>query len=185
VDEKFRKLQRNYLLHTDDVEAAASYIRILEQRLGVLPAEKKKVQPTDETIPCLLCEKPIPKERQSEVVWVELQENVEATDPLSTTPTPPRVSMTNPWQGVSVSTSGNYGSQVIDMHSVYFYICDGCIIGNSHKMFHYGSRYDTGEGIQNARDYFESWLKKLKESPHHPSEDDYLQTIEPYFEDLK
>jgi len=93
--------------------------------------------------------------------------------------------MANPWQGVSVSTSGNYGSQVIDMHSVYFYICDGCIIKNSHKMFHYGERYDTGEGIQNARDYFESWFKLLqKNRTEEPpdSEDTYMQAVAPYFD---
>ena len=106
---------------------------------------------------------------------------VEGRDPLLVE----HVSMANPWQGVSVSTSGNYGSQVIDMHSVYFYICDGCIIKNSHKMFHYGERYDTGEGIQNARDYFESWFKLLqKNRTEEPpdSEDTYMQAVAPYFD---
>lgn len=180
MDEKFRKLQRDYLRQTTDAEAAAAYIRILEQRLGVVPETKRRIQPTDETIPCLLCEKPISKEGFApDQPWVELRNGENR----------PPVSMTNPWQGVSVSTSGNYGSQVIDMHSVFFYICDGCIIRHSHKMFHYGDRYDKGEGIQNARDHFELWLKTLKENRAKemqeggPQEEDtYMQAIAPYFD---
>jgi len=45
MDERFRKLQRDYLRQTTDAEAAAAYIRVLEQRLGVVPEEKRKVQP--------------------------------------------------------------------------------------------------------------------------------------------
>jgi hypothetical protein len=188
VDEKFRKLQRNYLQQPADTETAASYIRILEQRLGVTPEDKRKIQVTDPTIPCLLCEKPIPKEHVVTLMpdepWVEIVER--NTPGREGTPS---VRMNNPWQGVSVSTYGNYGSQVLDMHSIYFYICDGCIIRHSHKMFHYGDEYDRGEGIQNARDHFEAWFKGLKEhrakeDPDGKQEDTYMQAVSPYFDDF-
>jgi len=171
MDEKLRKLQRAYHAN-NDAASAANYIRALEQLLSIKPEFKKRVENTDETLPCLLCEKPLQKEDgNGNRPWLEL---VDVGGEQ-------RVNMANPWQGVSVSTSGNYGSQVLDMHSVFFYMCDECIIRNSHKMLHYGERYDKGEGIQNAREYYEQWFKSLINNRNGNVGDSYMKSVSPYF----
>lgn len=168
MDEKFRKRQRNYKASPNDAEAAAEYIRALEQQLGIEPETKHRVKVMDTTIPCLLCEKPISKCYDEERGWVYGDTYI---------------AMNNPLRAVAISTDGNYGSQVLDGDVLYFVICDACIVKHSHKMFHTPESRNRQE-IVNGRDYFEGWFKMLKEAPHHQdSNDPYMLDIRPYFEE--
>ena len=137
----------------------------------------EKLQTTDETVPCLLCDKPLEKvyKKDEPSPWIDIEHDGPA-------------SQKDPWQGVSVHTSGNYGSQVLDMDSLFFWICDGCIIKNSHKML-YRARQDRrkADEVQNARDQFEQWLELLNKNNQEEIEEhskpgsNYLNTIKPYF----
>lgn len=165
MDERFRKLQRAWGT-SPDLESAGKYIHALEQRLGIRPETKVRVKPDDKTIPCLLCEKPLEREgaTRMENDWIWGDEEGRCLE--------------NPCNAVSVSTDGNYGSQVLDLSGrAFFYICDGCLIRHSNKMFFIE---DGSDEVQNARDYYEAWIKALRE--RNPSYDEYTNTVGAYFE---
>lgn len=170
MDEKLRKAKRNFE-QTQDLESAQQYIRLLEQYRPV-KMPHAKVQNTDKTMPCIICEKQLDQEgskHEEEHKWVREHEEG-------------RFWIANTWQGVAIRTSGNYGSQVLDMHTVFFYICDECIIRNSHKMLHYGENSEGRDDIKNAREYYEAWVAALEENQVENVVDTYYETIRKYFE---
>lgn len=177
MDEKFRKKQRAYQAKPNDATVAAEYIRSLEQKLGIEPEIKHKVQPTDTTMPCLMCEKQLTKASEG---WTDSPEWTYIAELHSGEK---YLGVESPWQGVHISTQGNYGSQVIDGDgTLHFYICDGCIIKHSHKMLYVECRSKDKLQTENGREMFEGWLKAIQEKPNHQDpEDSYLKSIRPYF----
>jgi hypothetical protein len=121
-----------------------------------------KVGLDDKTFPCLICEKSVAVE------FDEYTAKDIATAPFD--------------RGVECRTSGNYGSQVLDMDgTVYFILCDRCLIRNSHKMLKL-SKYGKFAGIlTNARDVYDEWFQSIKDS--HEIGDSYMKDIGPYFEE--
>lgn len=136
MDDKLRKAQRQYKSVGDN---ASEYIRVLEQRLGIIPEFKGKIQNSDPTVVCLICEKDIQRDEttESDKNWIYFHNK--------------QLCLTNPEDAVSVYCNGNYGSRVLDGSKIFFYICDDCLINNSHKMF-FISEYGPGRTIENARE---------------------------------
>lgn len=174
MDEKFRQAQRAYNVN-GDIQSASLYIKALEQKLGIQQENKRRIALNDTYATCLICEREIEECGDfSETEWISRISR--ATDSRSD------VLMKNPWQAVSMSTSGNYGSQVLDGDSVYFYICDECLIRQSHKMF-YTPHQGKDFNIVNASEHFEKWFEEIINSPVHnsPNDSDYLKQIRKYF----
>lgn len=164
MDAKLRQAQRDF--HKDkDLEAAERYIRLLEQQHTT--TEHKKVQNTDPTFPCLLCEKDIHPEGGEVTIdgsqheWI-LHPNHRAL----------------PHRAVAVHTYGNYGSQVLDdTFPLYFYICDSCVVRNSHKML----QMDDGK-VKNAREVFDTWFTELHQTNGDGELDSFLESVKGYFD---
>jgi len=79
MDEKLRKLQRNYLCQTTDAEVAAAYIRILEQRLSQPIAESiaesiSLQQVQEETLVPVLFQQIELAEKIAKAGWARIQE---------------------------------------------------------------------------------------------------------------
>lgn len=129
MDQRLRNAKNAYSKNNTDPEIAAAYIRALEQLMAI-KTPVAKVQVTDKTIPCLLCEKQLEMaDPPGDGPWVSVsQQNI---TPDGT----PRTHIANPNDGISVSTNGNWGSRVLDGDIIYFFICDDCVCINSHKMF--------------------------------------------------
>lgn len=182
MDEKFRQRQRAHQRDPQDIQEALAYIQALEQKLGIQPENKRRMAPDDPSVICLMCEREIESAGGSDTrLWVE----------IDTRPDGRRESlmMINPWQAISLTTRGNYGSQILDGETLFFYICDGCIIRHSHKMLFrpdtafFGTPVAQEDKICNARDHFEEWYAALKERRKDLllDPDSYIQTIKPYF----
>lgn len=102
----------------------------------------RKVQPSDKSAPCVICEKEVKLE------WFL---NADLND----------ISSGAFDRGVHCLTSGNYGSQVHDVDGyIHFLICDGCLIRHSNKMV-WQERYDSK--IISARDHHDEWYEAVSQ----------------------
>lgn len=118
-------------------------------------SQVKSVQPTDNKIPCIICDKIISME-----YYLDSNLSLIAQTPFD--------------RGVECRSPGNYGSQVHDLSGVlHFVICDECIIRNSHKML----LLDENDQMISARDHYDGWFKRLNLD----LQDNYYKDIAPYF----
>jgi hypothetical protein len=143
----------------------------------------KRAETTNKTIPCLMCEND---------VHMEVSPNTSSLADIE---------QSNFDRGVECRTYGNYGSQVWDMSgTIFFVICDGCLIKHSNKMLVKERERQTAEDhaaimkgvnpparykpVRNARDYYDDWYawldEKYKEEEN--KEDSYYRSVSPYFE---
>lgn len=100
----------------------------------------RKVQPTDKSAPCIICEKEVKME------WFL---NADLND----------ISSGAFDRGVHCLTSGNYGSQVHDADGyIHFLICDGCMIRHSNKMLW---QRDRNSPVKSARDHHDEWYEAV------------------------
>lgn len=121
--------------------------------------EKQRASPTDHAIQCLVCDKDI------KLVFYPDSDLTSFSSAAFD-------------GGVSCSTSGNYGSQVLDGDAyAHFVVCDSCWIKKSHKML----ISTTKKQWHNARDFYEDWLSRLSENPQTEDLKNYLKAITPYF----
>lgn len=96
--------------------------------------------PDAKAMPCLLCERAV--------------DIIDLTRPL----TLKDIAVANFSEGVHCSTTGNYGSRILDLDGpLHFVLCDGCIIRHSRKMLYHDHE------IMNARDYYEKWFDYVTE----------------------
>jgi hypothetical protein len=182
-DEILRRLRRERRENPDDPVLRDRYIAELERVVGLEPRKMLRVELTDRSVPCLICEKP-----------VEL-EHYEGHEPTAAD-----IVNSNFYNGAHVRgfqcwSSGNYGCQVLDMGgTINFVLCDGCLIRHSSKMIYEDHRdrdafMHAAFPVVNARDYYEDWLQRLKES--HAEEPNgrrgpgerYMRDVSPHFED--
>lgn len=132
----------------------------------------RKVQPSDQSIPCLICE---------EEVDVCFHPDTNLT----------KIAITPFSRGVHCATHGNYGSQVHDMHGVlHFVICDRCVIRHSNKMlFTPNGRppRDHDPDLKNAQEMFINWWESLEaevSEEERQRSNSYYNDVRPYFEEL-
>jgi len=196
-DEVLRRLRREHQQSPDDPVARDRYMAELERVVGLRPRKAPRVELTDRTVPCLICEKPVELERY------------EGHEPTAVDIVKSNFDQGAHCRGVRCRTGGNYGCQVIDMDGwLHFVICDGCIVRHSAKMLYEAYRAVTdAEGklvendepehpgewgrmvfkhewlpVVNARDHFEEWFRGLKEK-RDGNFDEYMKDISPHFED--
>lgn len=127
MDQRLRNAQNAYSKNNTDPEIAAAYIRALEQLMAIR-TPVAKVNATDKTIPCVICEQQLEMADPPNRPWVRVSYEHRINEI-------PTTHIANPSKGISVSTCGNYGSQVLDGDVLYFFICDECVLINGHKMF--------------------------------------------------
>ena len=135
----------------------------------------KRAELDSKSIPCLMCEK-------------DVQVGYPKTSLAD-------IEKSNFDQGVECRTHGNYGSQVWDMSgTIFFVICDGCLVKHSAKMLVKERLPQTAEdhavimggknpeprysSVRNARDYYDEWYKWLDEN--HKKGDTYYDDVSPH-----
>lgn len=103
---------------------------------------QNRVQPNEQSIPCISCEK---------IVRMEFY-------PDSTLESIMHGAING---GVHCSSAGNYGSTIHDMNGkIHFVMCDECLFRNSYKMLIVGHSAPPNNAIcdmENLRDHIDTW----------------------------
>jgi hypothetical protein len=110
----------------------------------------KQALPENNHIPCLLCECDMPVQNPSSTLADIRSSNFD--------------------NGVECRTQGNYGSSRWDMNgTIYFVICDSCLVNHSNKMIVIegdGCPWTKGQPnkpARNGKEYFDAWEKQVEQ----------------------